>query len=67
MSNDNSAYWNNEISYPMIALLMVVDQLSRDDEQINKLTNIHWKAINMQYKNNRDQSTTHVLNQLEQT
>lgn len=65
MSNDNSAYWNNEISYPMIALLIILWQLTRDDTQITKLANIHRKAINTQYKNNRDQSTLHVLNQLE--
>jgi hypothetical protein len=65
MSNDNSAYRNDEISYPMIALLMIINQLPRDDEQITKLANIHWKTINTQYKNNRDQSTLHVLKQLE--
>lgn len=67
MSNDNSAYRQDEISYPMIALLIILWQLTRDDTQITKLANIHRKAINTQYKNNRDQSTLHVLNQLEKS
>lgn len=64
MSNDNSAYRNKEISYPMIALMIVIWQLPREDQQINKLANIHRKAINQQYDNDRDKSTWHVLQQL---
>lgn len=66
MSNDNSAYRNDEISYPMIALLLIIGILPRDDTQIAKLANIRRKAINTQYQNNWDQSTSHVLNLLEQ-
>lgn len=51
MSNDNSAYYVGEFSYPMIALLMLLGEILYPDYLTSNLSNIKWKDINQKFKN----------------
>ncbi len=52
MSNDNSAYWVNQISYPMIAFLLTKGVISTELDNLDVFKNIFsWKDINQQCKN----------------
>ena len=51
MSNDNSAYWKSELSYPSIALLMLKGVLPLDKKLSIALKGISWKDINQKHSN----------------
>lgn len=61
MANDNSAYWTDTISYPMIALLMLREEIEYDEDLLKPMTNIYWKKINKKHKNNYKEATKEVL------
>lgn len=61
MSDDNSAYWAEIISYPMIAFLMITNRLDYDKKYLPYMENIKWKDINQKFKNDLDKSTDYVL------
>lgn len=56
MSNDNSSYYNDEVGYPSLALLLFLDVLDYQSEYGEALSWISWKSINME--NNNDRSLT---------
>lgn len=64
MSNDNSAYWTDSLSYPMIAFLMMTGRLNYDVKYLPLLANIKWKDINQKFKNDFDKSTDFVLSDI---
>ena len=64
MSNDNTAYYNHSISYPMITLLMLRGDIQYDKTLLEPLSNIVWKDIMTKYKNNYDKGIDHVLVEL---
>lgn len=64
MSNDNSAYYTDTLSYPMIAFLMLVGQIKYNINLLKPLTDIKWKDINQLFKNDYDQSLNFILNDL---
>lgn len=66
MSNDNSAYYTDSLSYPMIALLMLNGHLERSSFLEEALSGIYWKDINQKYKNDYDRSIEHVLTELKE-
>ncbi|MDO8609031.1 MAG: hypothetical protein Q7R95_00630 [bacterium] len=64
MSNDNSAYWTDSLSYPMIAFLMMTNRLAYDKKYLIYLVDIKWKDINTKFKDDFGKSTEYVLSDL---
>jgi len=65
MCNDNMAYYNSRISYPMIAFLMLNGEIEYEDWILNDLKGIYWKKINQKFKNDFMKAVDFVLNDLE--
>jgi hypothetical protein len=65
MSNDNMAYYRDEISYPMVAMLLKKGEIEFDQEILVYLKNIKWKDINQKNKNDYMKSVNEVLGYLE--
>jgi hypothetical protein len=61
MSNDNSAYYTDTLSYPLIALLMITNRLDYDKDLLQYFKNIFWKDINQKFKNDYDKAIDYVL------
>ena len=53
MANDNSSYYNDELWYPSLALLLFLDVLDYQSEYGEALSGIIWKTINMENHNDR--------------
>ena len=66
MCNDNSAYFKGELSYPMIAILMLKDKVEYDSQLPEMLKGIKWKEINIKVKNKFDKLVEFVLEELTQ-
>lgn len=64
MSDDNSAYYTDTLSYPMIAMLMLLSEIQYNTDLLPFLKNIKWKDINQKFNNDYDKSTDFVLNNL---
>lgn len=64
MSNDNSAYYTDSLSYPMIALLMLKGRIKYNEQLLSALKGIRWKDINQKFKNNYDEAIEFVLKNL---
>ncbi len=70
MSNDNSAYWTGQVSYPMISILMLKGKIQFDPKICDLLKGFAWKDINqtpykLRGKNDFDKTVEFVLNELE--
>lgn len=61
MSNDNTAYFTGAVSYPMIALLMLKQELKYDQELLEILKNIVWKDVMTKFKNDYSKGIEFVL------
>lgn len=65
MSNDNTAFFKGEISYPMIAMLMLLGELPYTVELANYFINIPWKDLLQKHKkkgkNDYDAGVAEVL------
>jgi hypothetical protein len=64
MSNDNTAYYTDSVSYPMIALLMLKGIINYDRSLLAPLSKIVWKDIMTKFKNDYDKGIEHALQQL---
>ncbi len=64
MSNDNMAFYVEEFSYPMIALLILKDVYRYDKDILPHFKDIKWKDINQKNKNNYMKSVGEVLENL---
>jgi hypothetical protein len=64
-SNDNSAFYVGELSYPMIAYLMHIGLLPFDEWAAQQLKGIVWKDYNTKTKNNWSKSVDLVISDLE--
>lgn len=53
MANDNSSYYNDEVWYPSLALLLFLDVLDYQSEYGEALSGIVRKSINIENHNNR--------------
>lgn len=66
MSNDNTAFFKGEISYPMIAMLMLIGELPYSMNLANQFKDIPWKDLLQKYKkkgkNDYDAGVEEVLN-----
>jgi hypothetical protein len=49
MSNDNTSYYTPNLSYPMIAFLMMKDVVKYDQSLLAPLQDIPWKDINQKF------------------
>ena len=61
MSNDNMAYYRDEISYPMVAFFLENNEIQFDRSILEYLRNIKWKDINQKNKNDYMKSVGQVL------
>lgn len=59
--NDNSAYYTDTLSYPMIAYLMLEGVIKYNPKLLEPLSGILWKDINTKFKNNWESGIFHVL------
>ena len=66
MSDDNMAYYRDEVSYPILAVLLVNEVIKYDQSILNYLKNIPWKNINQKNKNNYMKSVKEVLENIKQ-
>lgn len=64
MSNDNTAFYTNSLSAPMIAFLMLIDKIPYQPKLLEILPEIYWDDINKKFKNNYDKSIKFVLGEL---
>lgn len=64
MSDDNTAYYTNSVSYPMIATLFLTEIVTYDKKLLAPLKNIYWKKINQNFNNDYDMAVHFVLSQL---
>lgn len=65
MSNDNTAYYTDSVSYPMIALLMLKGKITYNEKLLGMLKGIYWKDINQKFKNEYDKAIEFVLADLQ--
>lgn len=65
MSNDNMAYYVGEVSYPMVAMMLVLGRIKYDKSLLKPLKGIKWKDINQKNNNDYMKSVAEVLNKLE--
>lgn len=61
MSNDNKAFYVNEVSYPMVAMILLKDEIKYDKSILEYLKDIKWKDINKRNKNDYMKSVKEVL------
>jgi hypothetical protein len=66
MSNDNTAWFTDCVSYPMIGYLMLTGLLKYNPEVLPLLKGIKWKDINQKFKNNYDKAIEFVLENLKE-
>jgi len=66
MSNDNMAFYVGELSYPMVAMLLVKNVIPYDETIQQYLKDIKWKNINQKNKNDYMKSVEFVLNLLKE-
>lgn len=52
MANDNGAYWQNYLSYPAIAVLMLKGMIEFPNYLLEVYKGIAWNQINQKFKNN---------------
>lgn len=64
MSNDNSAFYTYSLSYPMIAYLMLINEIPYEQKLLEILKNICWNEINKSLKNDYDKAIKLVLGEL---
>ena len=61
MSNDNASYWKGDLGYPSIAFLMARGVIPYDEELGALMSNIAWKDINQQFKNDFAKTLAFIL------
>lgn len=61
MSNDNGSYWAGYLGYPSIAFLMIKRVLKYNPKSAKALKDIHWKYINIKFKNDFKKTEKYVL------
>lgn len=64
-SNDNATFWQGYPGYPVIAVLMIQNKLSYDEEIIKFFKNINWHELNNKYKRDYDKAVEEVLNNID--
>lgn len=64
MSDDNMAYYRDEVSYPMLAVLLLKNKITFDHRILPYLKNIPWKDINQKNKNDYMKSVYEFLGTL---
>ena len=64
-SNDNATFWQGYPGYPVIAILMLQNKLSYNEEIVNLFTNINWHELNDKYKRDYDKAVEEVLSNID--
>lgn len=63
-SDDNSAYFQHTLSYPMLASFMKTGIISYDLSIANLFKDIEWKKINTKFRNNYEAAVEFVIAEL---
>ena len=66
MSNDNTAWFTDSVSYPMIAFLMLKGEIKYNQTVAMQLKGIEWKDINQKFKNDYNKAVEFVLEGLKE-
>lgn len=61
MSDDNMAYYKTEVSYPMVAVLLLTEKIQFNKNILPYFKNIPWKDINQKNKNDYMKSVREFL------
>lgn len=61
MSDDNMAYYRDEVSYPMLAVLLEEKVIQYDENILKFFANVPWKDINQKNKNDYMKSVEEFL------
>lgn len=60
-SNDNASYWQGYPGYPVLAVLMLTDQLPYNEDLAKSFKGIHWHDLNKKAKRDYDRVLDFVL------
>ena len=63
-SNDNASYWQGYPGYPIIAILLLQNKLTYNEEIILLFKKINWHDLNEKYNRNYDKAVEEVLNNI---
>ena len=64
VSNDNASYWQGYPGYPIIAILLLQNKLTYNEEIILLFKKINWHDLNEKYNRNYDKAVEEVLNNI---
>jgi len=64
MSSDNTAFFTDLLSYPIIALLMMKNIIKYDHSLLDPLRNIPWKDINQRFHDDYDKGLDYYFQNL---
>lgn len=64
MSNDNTSYYKQSFSYPMVAYLMLAGEVPYEEKLLEYLKDVCWEDINKHFKNDYDKSLKAVWGEL---
>jgi hypothetical protein len=64
-SNDNASYWQGYMGYPIIAVLMIIKEISLNEKVLPYFKDIPWNALNKAAKNDYDSVIKKVLSGIE--
>ncbi len=64
ISNDNMSYFKQTIGYPIIATMMLKNELVYNNDVAKLFANINWKKINTEHKNNYVLTASLILDEL---
>lgn len=65
MTNDSSAYWQGNLSYPMIAILLLRNKIQHNPTLPKLLKGFEWKEINTRFKNDYDKTVEFILEEID--
>lgn len=66
VSNDNMSYWKQTIGYPIIAIMILYNEIEYNKEVIKYFKEINWKKINTEYKNDYVKVAEIILNAMKE-
>lgn len=64
-SNDNGTFWQGYPGYPIIAILLIKDNIIYDKNIVQYFKNINWKEINTKFNNDYAKAVNSVYQELE--
>lgn len=66
VSNDNMSYFKQTIGYPIIATMMLKNEIAINEEVVKFFAGINWKSINTKLKNNYVLAASTILEEMKE-